>query len=62
MKNYIVEKDKKKYRLKELKTSFILATFSDRKKADELCNKLNKRGGFEGESPPFFAVNRNVHK
>jgi hypothetical protein len=55
MKHYIVETIKKKHHIKETKTSFIVAVFSEKKKAEELCNKLNKRGGFEGVSPPFFA-------
>lgn len=55
MKNYSVETVKKKHWIREAKTNFMVAVYTEKKKAEELCAKLNRRGGFEGETPSFFA-------
>ena len=54
-KNYVVILENKKYEVTETKTGYVMNRFTNKKEAETLCNQINRRGGFEGESPTFFA-------
>ena len=59
MKYAVVQKDKKVFDIAEKSTYNNLELSYSMRKANTLCDKLNKGYGFDGWTPPFFSSKLN---
>ena len=57
--SYAVTVKEGKYDLLEKSSDVLIELNYEEKKANDICRKLNLGGGFNGWTPPFFAIKYN---
>jgi hypothetical protein len=58
--SYVLKKSDTAYNIYEKSSDVLIELSLEEKKAKDLCRKLNLGSGFNGWTPPFFAVKYNA--
>jgi hypothetical protein len=58
--SYVLKKSDTVYNIYEKGSDVLIELSLEEKKAKDLCRKLNLGSGFNGWTPPFFAVRHEI--
>lgn len=56
--NYITRKKDNKWQVVEKKTELVLASNNNQQLINNIAKRLNRGAGFNGDTPPFFALTK----